>query len=284
MVAGAAWPIGACMRHVGLHIRITDTLSNAIEKAVRLQLPFFQCFLLSQSTGQLIQVTDEDVDNFLSVRRKYFSQMFMHGSYWINLASVKNMGHGILKRELAMAQKLGFTHIIIHPGSPAGGSKKSGIEAAARILNEITAYDSSISVVLENAAHGKTTIGGDLKDFKQLRALLDHPEKVQYCIDTAHAYVYGYDIVSAQGLSSFVALLDDTVGISNIVLLHMNDSFGKCGSRIDRHAAVGQGVIGAEALKAFVTHPQLNHIPILMELPEMAEEEEKKVLALVNAW
>jgi deoxyribonuclease IV len=272
------------VKNVGLHIRLSDSVVFAAEKAVRLQLPFFQCFLWSQATNNLLQASDEQLSAFLAVRRAHFKQLFMHGSYYINLASTHNVEHRAFKRELELAKKLEFTHMIVHPGSPRSGGKKAGIESVARILNEVMIHENEIVVVLENSAHGKNTVGGDVRDFLTIRTMLDVPEKVKFCIDTAHAYVYGYDIAQAQGRQNFIALLEEAVGIDNIVLLHMNDSFGKCGSRIDRHAVPGQGVIGIDALKAFATDPRMQNVPILLELPEIAEEEEKKIVTTLSGW
>lgn len=272
------------MKQVGVHIRLTHSLTDLVQKAVRLGVPFFQCFLILQETGKFIEMDESDVREFLRMRMTHFQTAYLHGSYWINLASVKNREHKIFKREIELAKKLAFTHLILHPGAPSGGSKRQGIEGMARILNEVLAYENSVQIVLENSAHGKTSIGGDLHDFKLLKSLLNHPEKVKFCIDTAHAYVYGYDIMHENGRQNFITVLEDSLGADSIALIHLNDSFGKCGSKIDRHAAVGQGSLGIEPLKSLLQHTLLAHKPLLMELPEMNEEEEKKIIAEVSAW
>lgn len=256
-----------------------------IEKAVRLEMPIFQCFLLLQETAKLLPLSDEDVSAYLTVRRKYFKDTYVHGSYRINMAGKNDVDHFSLRRELGMAKRLEFTHMIIHAGSATGlSSKQEGIENMARLLNTLIRYEHDIKIVLENSAHGNLVVGSDMQDFHLLRSLLDQPDKIFYCIDTAHAHSYGYSLQDISFQDTFIQIIDAAVGIENVVLLHVNDTYEKMGSRKDRHAMIGQGLIGNEALKTWILHPRLVHIPIIMELPEIPEEEEKVLLAQIRSW
>ncbi|HSW74206.1 MAG TPA: TIM barrel protein, partial [Candidatus Limnocylindria bacterium] len=113
---------------------------------------------------------------------------------------------------------------------------------------------------------------------------LNHPEKIAYCIDTAHAYAYGYNLVDVTEREACIALLDTTLGIENIVLIHLNDTYEKLGSKLDKHQTLGQGSLGETALRAFSFHERLHAIPLLMELPVVSQEEEERNLALVRGW
>lgn len=275
------------MREIGLHLRWTGSLQEFIEKSLRFHLPFFQCFLIDKTTGYLINPTAQDCEQFLSERRQHFGNLYVHGSYWVNLAGIYYTGHRALYRELAIARKLEFTHFILHPGSAKGGeSKAEGIDMLARSLNILLKKDvmEDITIVLENTAHGNLSIGGDLHDFKLLLEKLDNPEKILFCIDTAHAYSYGYDIASAAGRTEFIDLIASTIGIDKVNLLHLNDTAEKLGSKLDRHQIIGQGNIGLEALKNFMTDERIAHIPVLMELPVMPDDEEQKIVEMVRSW
>jgi deoxyribonuclease-4 len=277
--------IGKRVRNIGLHLRVTSTFTQMIEKAVRLEMPLFQCFLILQDTAKLLPLTDEDVDAYLAIRRTHFKDLYVHGSYRINLAGINDADHFALRRELAMAKRLEFTHMVMHPGAATGvKDKREGIHVMAHLLNRLVRYEHDIKFVLENAAHGNMVVGADLEDFKLLRSLLDHPEKVVYCIDTAHAHSYGYSLQDSIARDAFIQIVDDTVGIENVVLLHVNDTNELLGSKKDRHEIVGKGVIGDEVLKAWALHPRLQHIPMIMELPELGEEEEKMILTKVRNW
>lgn len=266
-------------------MRVHSTFTQMIEHAVRLELPLFQCFLLLQSTGKLLPLADDDVNAYLAIRREYFKDLYVHGSYRINLAGVNEANHFSLRRELDMAKRLEFTHMVIHPGSATGvKDKRQGIEVMAQLLNKLVRYEQGINIVLENAAHGNMVVGSDLDDFVVLRSLLDQPEKIFYCIDTAHAHSYGYPIGDEQSRNILIDKIDRTVGLENVVLLHVNDTHEKMGSKKDRHEVVGKGVIGDEALKAWMLNPRLVHIPAILELPEIDKEEEKNILAKVRFW
>ena len=274
------------MKRVGIHLRlINQTLTELIEQAVRLQVPFFQFFLVRQTTSKLTTLDDVDVQQFLQLRRRHFSNVYLHGSYWINLAGAKEDRVAILERELELAQRLELTHIVIHPGSVKRiEDRPEGVDSLARALNYLFKKDQNIRVLLENAAHGKRCIGGDLLDFKNLLEKLDQPEKLSFCIDTSHAHSFGYNIISEREQELFIQLLDKTIGIDKIALIHLNDTKERCGANIDRHHSVGHGVIGEAALKHFITHPRLQHIPVIMEPPLLTEDEQLNIVHKVASW
>lgn len=271
------------MRKIGLHLRLTKTINDLAVRAASLKLPIFQCFFIHQDTNQFVAISDEEIALFLSQWRKEFDQLFLHGSYWINLASASTSNR-ILMRELDLAKRLEFTHIIMHPGSARKtGKKADGIAAIARKLNTILKKELDITLVLENTAHAGHSIGGDLHDFLLLRERLEHPEKIKFCIDTAHAYSYGYDISQEKGQKHFFDLIQKCIGFENIALLHLNDINQGCGSRIDWHEAIGAGKLGS-ILPEFINHENLRNIPIIMELPVMSEEQENQILEMVRGW
>src|SRR5205814_3541741 len=132
--------------------------------------------------------------------------------------------------------------------------------------------------LLENTCHGNLAVGSDITDFKQVLEKIDKPERIGFCIDTAHAYSFGYKITDQQSQLDFIRLLDATLGLERIKLIHLNDSAESFSSRIDRHAVFGKGKIGFETLVQFAQQPLLQHIPIILEMPELALEEEKLIL------
>lgn len=271
-------------QRIGLHIRLSKSILEPMQKAQRLKLPFFQCFFVLQATGRLIKVTEHEVSMFRS-QRQHFNQLYLHGSYWINLASLGYNGYRALESELNLAKQLEFSAMILHPGTAKGAKKKEqGIDALARALNKLLKFEHEICVILENTAHGNLTIGSDILDFQQLLVKINHPEKIYFCIDTSHAYSFGYDIRKPHDQEIFIEFLDNTIGIDRIKLIHLNDAKERLGSRIDRHAIVGEGEIGKEALRRFILHPKILHIPIIMELPVLSETREVAILDEVYSW
>lgn len=273
------------MRSIGLHLRLNRSLREAAERAIALELPIFQCFFIEQHSRELITVDSELIREFNILRANHFDAVFIHASYFINLASLKYDAVRFFKRELNLAKKLSCSHIILHPGSAAGAqSKGEGIDELARSLNYVMKYEREVTIVLENTTHGNLSVGSDITDFKLLLAKLDYPERISFCIDTAHAYSYGYDLKEKTNRDEFISLIDDTIGIKNISLLHLNDTNQPCGSRIDKHALIGEGEIGEEALKQFVLDERLSHIPIILELPVLPEEQEDAMLRKIRTW
>jgi len=273
------------LSNVGLHFRLTTTLIDLAHKACRLDMPFFQCFFISQEKGRLVQPKDAEVKLFVALRRQYFNQLYLHGSYWINLSSTEYNGYRTLKRELNIAKKLEFTHMILHPGFAKGAREKSeGIRALVGSLNKLLKSEQDITIVLENTTHGNLSVGSDILDFKQVLFYLDQPEKIAFCIDTSHAYSFGYDLVSDREQDSFINFLENTIGIDRIILIHLNDSKKKLGSHVDQHAVIGEGYIGKKSLKRFILHPKLRHIPVLLELPLLSESREHALLKEVRLW
>ncbi len=271
------------MRAIGLHLRIADTLTAVARQAIALGLQTFQYFLINQRTKRQIALTDQEVTDFLQLRDQ-FTTLYVHGAYWINLCGQKSkQATKTLLRELKLAKRLAFTHYVLHPGCAIGWpDRMDGIDCLVRVLNTILKHEHEIKIVLENIPHGGNTIGGDLTDFEQIREKLDHPEKVSFCIDTAHAYAFGYDIVTKQ--TDFITLLDKTVGIDAIALIHLNDTQETLGLRRDTHGIIGTGNIGSDALRCFVSDERLALIPLLMELPPLADYEYAKVLDMVRHW
>jgi deoxyribonuclease IV len=268
---------------VGLHIRLDATLLSVTQKAQRLSLQTFQCFLTGKR-GKRITISAKERKKFLQSCGS-FSHRYLHGSYWINLCNQKSSQLELIHKEFTLAQELGFTHIVLHPGSAKRlGCKKKGIDEIARKLNILLAHYVNLNIILENTAHGRLNIGSDLQDFKILLEKIDCPDALSFCLDTAHAYSYGYDIVSPTKFQDFLSLVDDTIGLHRVGLIHLNDTQEELGKKIDRHHPVGSGNIGEAVLRRFICAQGLQNVPVILELPVMDEKEEITIIRKVQGW
>ena len=156
------------MKKIGIHIRLDENLTESVEKALRLEIPIFQSFFIKNS-GRYIIPTEDDIRKFLSLRNN-FEEIFLHGSFWVNMCSSEEYNLRILKKELELAKRLEYTHIILHPGSAKEfKNKMAGIDLLASRLDKILKKEKKIKILLENTAHAKYTVGSDLKDFKVLQ-------------------------------------------------------------------------------------------------------------------
>lgn len=272
------------MAQVGIHIRLEHSIVDVIQKAIRLGLPHFQTFAASD-TGTSLKFSATEVTSFLELRRMHFKNLYLHSSYWVNLARENPRSYRTFLRELHIAQQLEFTHFIIHPGAanPAHDTEQSLRILANNLNNAVEAYP-NINLLLENTAHGGHNIGSDIENFRRLIPMLKFPDKIKFCIDTSHAHAYGYDLLTPAAQAKFIELLASTISLDKIDLIHLNDTREQLGSKIDRHLIPGDGQIGTKALKAFVQHPQLKHIPIILELPKVEEPDEAAIVAEISVW
>lgn len=272
------------MRFIGLHIRLHQSILEAMEYARKLGVPIFQCFVIDQIKKRPIKI-DAQTAQLLHKQKQDFDLLFVHGSYFINLAHLKHNGYKSLKRELTLAKQIGAPYFILHPGSTNHTvTHEKGIAQLATVINKLIKEESDITFILENTAHGGNSIGSDLRDFKLLKELLDQPERLGFCIDTAHAHAYGYDICSPETQEQFIDLIHETVGLQNVILIHLNDSYHHRGTRIDKHHSPGMGTIGTSALKSFALNPRLLSIPLILELPVLPYEQEAAMIQQVRDW
>lgn len=273
------------MRTIGLHIQVDSTLEELAHKALRLGVTTFQCFLALKTAGRLIPFSEKDISQFIKLRKEHFGKLYLHSSYWVNLSDTKRTEHYLLERELALAKRLEFTDIVLHSGSSKNAkNKQDAINALAHSVNWLLEHNQGLTVILENVAHGGNAVGNDLCDFKKLLKQVDQPKRLKFCIDVAHAYLFGYDISNDDGQKQFIELVDDIMGWEQVALIHLNDTQEKSGSKIDKHHSVGDGSIGDKALKSFIMHPQIIDIPIIIEVPTFSEEQQQNMVKKVKRW
>lgn len=267
-----------------MHLRLTDSLIGLARRAEELELPIFQCFFLHQDTMRFIRPLRDEVAAFIRMRDR-FKELFVHSSYWTNLAGPVEISLRALEIELNLAKRLGFARLIVHPGCTKGmANRLDGIDLLVRRLNDILKHEHDVQLVLENTAHGKHSVGSDLQDFKLILEKLEQPEKIAFCIDTAHAHAYGYELNDVENRNRFFAAIADTVGFERIALLHVNNTQGAAGSCLDRHELLDKGTIELDALQAFVLQADVAHIPIIMELPAVEHAVEVEHMQLVRGW
>lgn len=267
-------------RPIGLHLRCNERLGDLTAKATRLNVQSFQ-FFLRRPDGTMLVPQKQELAEFDTLRQRC-SHVYAHASYKINLADEHMHRHPALREEISVALKLNCTHMVIHPG--ANQNTQLGIDTIVNQLNYVTKKIKGITFVLENVAFGTPSIGGDLRELAQILHNIERPESVGICIDTAHAYAYGYDIASCSGCSDLINLLFKDISLDTLSLIHINDTPVSLGSKHDIHCRTGQGNIGQQALKRFALHKTLSEIPLLLELPAQEEIFEQEDLLLVQSW
>lgn len=207
------------------------------------------------------------------------SEIIVHAPYIINIANtVKEetfrLGVEFLQSEIERTEALGAKHIVLHPGAHVGAGVEKGIKKIVEGLNEIITKDQKVSIALETMA-GKGSECG--RTFDELAKIIDgvtYNEHLSVCFDTCHTHDAGYNIV--EDFDGVLNEFDKIIGIDRLSVLHINDSKNPRGAQKDRHENIGFGHIGFEALNYIVHHPQLQHLPKILETPYVGEDKKDK--------
>lgn len=277
---------------LGIHFSTKQGLAHVAREALAYNITYVQFFLPTTEHGKYIKNLD-DQQQFLLLKKKYSLTAYIHCSYWINPATGNkisyNVSKSLLKKEITCAKSLEIPYLVLHAGvaknhqTPIDDpvAKKAGIATVAKCLNSVLKNESDITILLENCAHGNKIIGNDFDDFLQVRKQLEFPDRVKFCLDCAHAYAYGYQLENTE---NFIKMLDITLGIENIKLIHFNDSAESQASQKDKHALPGQGFIGKKTLQKLILHPTLNDIPLIIEPPRTSSFLLQKCLFELRDW
>ena len=275
---------------LGAHVSIVGKIYQALDIAYDLGCATMQIFSRSpQSWRKGSQIAPEDISKFIARRKKYkINPVFIHISYLINLASPDmHLFHGSIQayiEDMQEAEKLGVDFIVTHMGSHKETSEDAGIKRLVAALNKIIekTQGSKVGILLENTSGSGSWLG--YRFYHQQKTLkgLKEKSRVGLCLDTAHAYLAGYNLATKVGLDKMIDEIQGLVGIKLIKLIHLNDAAGELGSHHDRHDHIGQGHIGLAGMKRIINHPKLKNIPMILETPKTTQDSDKENLALVR--
>ena len=230
----------------------------------------FAFFTRNPRGGKAKEIDPQDVQKFLHLSQEnHFGKLVAHAPYTMNCAAAKEnlrdfaretMADDLKRLELTPGNYYNF-----HPGSHVGQGAETGIDKIAEILNEVLAERQSTIVLLETMSGKGSEVG---RNFEELREIIDRVEqkdKLGVCLDTCHVWDGGYDIVN--NLDGVFAEFDRVIGLDRLKAIHLNDSMNGLGSHKDRHAKIGEGEIGLEALVRVIRHPVTKGIPFILETP-----------------
>lgn len=212
-----------------------------------------------------------------------FGCVFGHSGYLINLGATPsdNRDKSIksLIQEIQLATDIGLPFLVMHPGAHLGVGEAAGFKQIVTGLNEVFSVTktSPVRIALENTAGQGTCLGHKMEHLAAIYDKVDKPGRLGVCLDTAHFFAAGYDIRSEKGWDAALNELDKLVGLDQVLAFHLNDSKTDLGSRVDRHAGIGQGKIGKEAFRhivndaRFISHPGCLETPKSKDLHEDVE-------------
>ena len=258
------------MLRIGCHLSSSKGYLAMGKEAVKIDANTFQFFTRNPRGSKAKELNPKDIAAYLDFAKSHgISRILAHAPYTLNACSADEsvrefarltMADDLLRLEHTPGHCYNF-----HPGSHVGQGAETGIQLIADLLNEILKPEQHTTVLLETMAGKGSEVG---RSFEELREILDRvtlSDHMGVCLDTCHVWDGGYDIVNH--LDQVVDQFDQIVGLNRLKAIHLNDSMNPLGAHKDRHAKIGEGHIGTEALIRVVNHPAFKHLPFYLETP-----------------
>ena len=260
------------MKFIGAHVSASGGVEAAPVNASEIGANAFALFTKNQRQWVARPLTEESIRVFKENCGKLgFDSRYIlpHDSYLINLGHPEEEGlqksRAAFLDEMQRCEQLGLKLLNFHPGSHVGQGAETGIAKIAEILNEVLTKEQSTTVLLETMSGKGSEVGRNFQELRQIIDQVELKEKLGVCLDTCHVFAAGYDIVN--NLDGVLEEFDKVLGLELLRAIHLNDSMMPFGSRKDRHAVIGGGEIGIEALLNVMRHPKLKDLPFYLETP-----------------
>jgi len=259
--------------NIGAHVSAAGGVDQSPQRANEIGCECFQIFSRSPRGGAAPELTKEIIENFKAEMKKYqLTNFFIHTPYFINFASSKERvqfgSREVVRQELERGSKLGAKYVMTH----LGASKDVGHDVAIKMTIEglkklLQGYKGSTELLIEMSAGTGSIIGSDFDDIAEIFKKVKHSKLTGICFDTAHMFESGYDFRTKTALNNTLKEFDKKIGIDKLKLLHVNDSKTKLGSKIDRHANIGEGELGIGAFEAIIADKRFKDIDFILETP-----------------
>jgi deoxyribonuclease-4 len=254
---------------------IAGGLENAFAAGVAAGCDCLQIFVKNQRQWTARPLGDDAIERYKSAERESgLRPVVAHATYLINPASPDTTNRrrslAALIDETDRCVRLGVPYLVLHPGAHMGEGVDAGVRRIVRTLNELhrrTAAD-SVRVLLETTAGQGSSIGHEAEHLGRIIDAVREPDRLGVCVDTCHVFAAGYDIRKEEGYGKLVDELRDHVGLERVCCIHVNDSKGLCGGRLDRHEHIGKGEIGKAGFRNLLSDPRFANVPKILETPK----------------
>ncbi|MBP1157436.1 MULTISPECIES: deoxyribonuclease IV [unclassified Paenibacillus] len=261
------------MVKIGSHVSFSDKgLLNAAKEAASYGAGTFMIYTGAPQNTRRKPIESQFIEEGKALMDKHgIGEIIVHAPYIINLGSYKEdtfeLGVRFLQEEIRRTDYIGVKQIVLHPGAYTDKDAEFGIARIAQGLNEVLAgvKDTGVNIALETMAGKGTEIGRSFEELAQIIEKVEDNSRLTVCLDTCHVNDAGYDIVN--DLDGVLEKFDNVIGLDRIAVVHLNDSKNPVGAGKDRHAPVGAGWIGFNAMNGVVHHEKLKHLPFILETP-----------------
>ncbi|MCD7774107.1 MAG: deoxyribonuclease IV [Clostridiales bacterium] len=275
------------MLYIGCHLSSSKGFLAMGKQAYEIGANTFQFFTRNPRGGAAKPIDEADVKAYLEFAEEHkFGKIVAHAPYTLNACGkeerVRDFALATFKDDLQRMEYIPGNYYNFHPGSHVGQGAEKGIDMIAEILNQVLWEDMQTTVLLETMAGKGSEIG---RSFEELRAIIDKTEldsKLGVCLDTCHISDGGYDIIN--NADEVIKQFDAVVGLDRLKAIHLNDSMNPVGAHKDRHAKIGEGHIGFEALMSFIKRPEFEGLPINLETPNDIQGYAKEIEMIKEAY
>lgn len=271
------------MLYIGNHTTSSKGYENMARQMIANGGNTFAFFTRNPRGGKAKEINEKDIEKFLALAGEHhFGRIVAHAPYTLNACAAKENLREFARETMADdLKRMEYTpgnYYNFHPGSHVGQGAETGIRKIAQILNDVLTDGQSTTVLLETMSGKGSEVGRNFEEIRAILDLVDKKDKMGVCLDTCHVWDGGYDIVN--DLDGVLEEFDRIIGLEKLKAVHLNDSMNEMGSHKDRHAKIGEGHIGLEALVRVISHPALQGIPFILETPNDDEGWTKEIRLL----
>ena len=279
-------------KRIGVHLGTAGGCWTAVNRAVEAGANTFQFFSSSPRMWRAKPVDAADSRKMRDLRHAHdVGPVSIHASYLINLCSqtesVRVNSTAAFRGEVERALAYGAEYLVLHPGSWKGLTRDEGLRLAAEsILRAVDEIDFSVHdfrILIENTAGAEFSLGSKLEQVAELVARLEKCAPMGVCLDTCHAHVAGYDLVTAEGYTETTQRIGETVGFGAVKVWHCNDAKMPMGSKLDRHEHIGEGTMGLEPFRRLLQDERFCHALFIAETPVNVPGDEARNVAVLRA-
>jgi len=253
-------------------VSISGTMDKAVDRAVERGCNTFQIFTKNPRSWSSKDLSPAEAEAFIEKVNQYkIAPIFGHMPYLTNFASPREDVYGksvkSLVSELGRCERLRIPYLVTHLGSHLGAGKQKGLRRIVDAINTSSSKTADkVMLLLENTAGTKNSMGESFEDVKCIIDHADKPDLVGLCFDTSHGFAAGCDLRTENAVEATIRKIDEIIGFKRLRLIHLNDSKGDLGSRIDRHEHIGMGKIGEDGFKS-ILKSKLGRLPLILETP-----------------
>lgn len=268
------------MLYIGCHLSASKGYKDMGKQALKINANTFAFFTRNPRGGSAKFINQSDIDAFMEIyNENKFGKLVAHAPYTMNACAadekIREFALNAMKDDIKRMEYTPNNYYNFHPGSHVKQGAEVGIKLISEQLNNVITAEQSTIILLETMAGKGSEVG---RNFEEIRKIIDNVElndKLGVCLDTCHVWDGGYDIVN--NLDGVLEEFDRIIGLERLKAVHLNDSLNPLGAHKDRHAKIGEGYIGLDALINVINHPYLKELPFILETPNDLEGYAKEI-------